>query len=50
MLYESADSYAQTKSFYIQNRRFEVRGGADGAYSDPYDDPYSAALEDPYDP
>lgn len=49
ILYESADSYEQTKSIYTQNRRFEVENGTAGAYSDPYDTPYSAALEDPYD-
>ncbi len=45
ILYESADSYAQTRSFYLQNRAFEVGGGSSDAYLDPYDTPY----EDPYD-
>lgn len=49
VLYESADSYAQAKSLYTQNRRFEVEGGSGGALSDPYDAPFSATLEDPYD-
>lgn len=45
-LYESADSYAQAKLLYIQNRRFELGQGADGAddseiYFDPYEDPYA---------
>ncbi len=49
ILYESADSYAQARSLYIQNRRFKVEGGTAGAYSDPYDSPYTDGLEDPYD-
>ncbi len=49
ILYESADSYAQAKSLYIQNRRFEIGDGSAGIYADPYDAPYSSALEDPYD-
>lgn len=47
LLYESADSYAQLRSLYLQNRRFELGGslldfgGEDGdLYSDPYADPY----------
>ncbi len=46
ILYESADSYAQTRLIYLQTRRFEL--GADVAdtaidpYLDPYDDPYEA--------
>ncbi|WP_197021983.1 VacJ family lipoprotein [Sulfitobacter sp. 20_GPM-1509m] len=49
ILYESADSYAQTRLIYLQNRRFELGSsvGADGG--DPYsDDPYSDIYEDPY--
>lgn len=42
VLYESADSYAQTRSIYLQNRRFEL-DGAGAAEEDPYLDPY-----DPY--
>jgi len=49
ILYESADSYAQAKSLYTQNRRFEVKGGSAGALSDPYDAPFSNTLKDPYD-
>lgn len=49
LLYESADSYAQARLLYLQNRRFELgRGaGADGAeasddtFIDPYEDPYA---------
>ncbi|MEO1138336.1 MAG: VacJ family lipoprotein [Pseudomonadota bacterium] len=49
ILYESADSYAQARSLYIQNRRFELGGGSAGGFADPYDDPYGALSEDPYD-
>ena len=41
VLYDSADSYAQTRLIYLQNRRFEVGGDAEDAYSDPYEDPYA---------
>ena len=52
VLYESADSYAQLRSLYLQQRRFEL-GGADIAYEDPYAnaDPAAAAeavAADPY--
>ncbi|WP_096787124.1 VacJ family lipoprotein [Rhodobacter sp. CZR27] len=43
VLYESADSYAQSRLLYLQNRRFELgqTGGADDVYIDPYaTDPY----------
>jgi len=57
VLYESADSYAQSRSLYLQNRRFRLGVGNENAYLDPYDDPYGAAEEtaddnpydDPYD-
>ena len=51
VLYESADSYAQSRSLYLQRRRFELggRNGAGDAYLDPYDDPYGTPNEDPYD-
>lgn len=41
ILYESADSYAQVRGLYLQNRRFKLRGttGTDD-YIDPYEDPY----------
>jgi len=52
VLYESADSYAQTRSAYLQNRRYELRGRAAGAeaYDDPYgaSDAYADPYEDPY--
>ncbi|WP_342776565.1 VacJ family lipoprotein [Tabrizicola piscis] len=48
ILYDSADSYAQARLLYLQNRRFELgqEGGAsaDGAEDDGFIDPY----EDPY--
>jgi phospholipid-binding lipoprotein MlaA len=48
ILYDSADSYAQARLLYLQNRRFELGqvGGptADGAEDDGFIDPY----EDPY--
>lgn len=48
ILYESADSYAQARLLYLQNRRFELGGGgaaADGEAG--FEDPYSD-FEDPY--
>jgi len=49
VLYDSADSYAQTRSTYLQTRRYQLGGGAGAA--DPYDDPYAAGdpYDDPYD-
>ena len=44
ILYESADSYAQSRSVYLQNRRFQL-GTTGDTVEDPYLDPY-----DPYDP
>lgn len=46
VLYDSADSYAQLRLLYLQNRRFELgqtAGGADAGFEDPYAD-----FEDPY--
>lgn len=52
ILYESADSYAQARVIFLQNRRFELEGSNDDPYfdpySDPYDDPYADLYEDPY--
>lgn len=45
ILYESADSYAQLRSLWLQKRRFELEGSGGDAYLDPYDSPF----EDPYD-
>ena len=49
VLYDSADSYAQARSLYLQNRRFKLGGSEGDAYVDPYEDPYGATYEDPYD-
>lgn len=38
VLYESADSYAQTRSIYLQNRRFELGQETDDFDFDPYED------------
>jgi phospholipid-binding lipoprotein MlaA len=61
VLYESADSYAQLRSLYLQNRRFELGGPTlgfdtaglgDDIYTDPYSDPASgnsvAPSADPF--
>ncbi|WP_089233544.1 MlaA family lipoprotein [Tropicimonas sediminicola] len=42
VLYDSADSYAQTRLIYLQNRRFELGRGevAEEDYFDPYEDIY----------
>ncbi len=44
ILYDSADSYAQSRLLYLQNRRFELGkatdAGPDDAFVDPYEDPY----------
>ena len=49
LLYESADSYAQLRLIYLQNRRYELGQNAgaagdaasDAGYIDPYEDPYA---------
>lgn len=45
ILYDSADSYAQARLLYLQNRRFTLSRGAgttsEDAYIDPYEDPYA---------
>lgn len=40
VLYESADSYAQAKLFYLQNRRHELGDINQDVYVDIYEDPY----------
>jgi phospholipid-binding lipoprotein MlaA len=40
ILYESADSYAQARILYLQNRRFELGQEAATDTFDPYEDPY----------
>ncbi len=58
VLYDSADSYAATRSIYLQNRRYKVGSVGSDAYLDPYDTAEgsraapaaaSANYEDPYD-
>lgn len=53
ILYESADSYAASRSLYLQNRRFKLGQGDEDTYLDPYDDPYGDpygdTAADPYD-
>lgn len=44
ILYDSADSYAQARLLYLQNRRFILARGAGTTSEDDYVDPY----EDPY--
>lgn len=44
LLYGSADSYAQSRLIYLQNRRFEL--GRDGEAG--YVDPYGEGFVDPY--
>jgi phospholipid-binding lipoprotein MlaA len=42
ILYESADSYAQSRLLYLQNRRFTLgQGSEDDDFVDPYEDPYA---------
>lgn len=40
LLYESTDSYRQSRSLYLQNRAFELGEANDSTTLDPYDDPY----------
>ncbi|MCJ7871092.1 VacJ family lipoprotein [Phaeobacter sp. J2-8] len=55
VLYDSADSYAQTRLLYLQNRRYEIGqtdvagagGGAGGEEIDPYAELYGGEI-DPY--
>lgn len=46
VLYESADSYAQARLLYLQNRRFELGDENAVDYDDPYADPYYDPYED----
>lgn len=42
VLYDSADSYAQARLLYLQNRRFELGQAAnESSFVDPYEDPYA---------
>lgn len=40
ILYDSADSYAQSRLIYLQNRRFELGADTEGSDIDPFEDPY----------
>lgn len=42
VFYESEDSYAQARLLYLQNRRFQLSGGAQQDYIDPYEDVYGS--------
>ena len=42
VLYGSADSYAQARLIYLQNRRYEL--GEEVEIFDPYEDPYGYSL------
>ena len=46
-MYESADSYAQARTIYLQNRRFELARDDEDAYLGLYDDPYATTGTDP---
>ncbi len=51
LFYNSADSYAQSRLIYLQNRRFELGQADEAGYVDPYADafavPYAAAPAAP---
>lgn len=46
ILYESADSYAQARLLYLQNRRFELGRGGGGEGTDALDDSFIDPYED----
>ena len=46
VLYESADSYAQTRILYLERRRYTLGIVVEEAYEDPYADPYFDPYED----
>lgn len=48
VLYDSADSYAQSRLIYLQSRRFELGGDGDAIYDDPYAIEAADPYEDPY--
>lgn len=51
LLYESADSYAQLRLLYLQNRRHQIaktKGSAGEESDDTFIDPYSDGFIDPY--
>ncbi len=45
VLYDSADSYAQARLIYLQNRRFKLGVEADDTFEDLYADPYIGPNE-----
>ena len=50
ILYDSADSYAQLRLFYLESRRFELSGQTSaGNPFDPYEDLYDEVYEGLYD-
>jgi len=40
ILYDSADSYAQARLLYLEQRRFQLQGPSEPEYFDPYEDLY----------
>ncbi|MEL6510240.1 MAG: VacJ family lipoprotein [Pseudomonadota bacterium] len=42
ILYDSADSYAQARVIYLQNRRFKLGVDSSGTDLDPFEDPYDS--------
>ena len=48
VLYDSADSYAQSRLIYLQSRRFALGRSGSPDYDDPYDFDTSDPYEDPY--
>ena len=50
ILYDSADSYAQLRLFYLESRRFQLSGqtSAENAF-DPYENLYEEVYEGLYD-
>ena len=50
ILHESADSYAQSRLFYLQNRKFKLnQQDPDGADHDPFENLYDEIYEELYD-
>lgn len=47
VLYESADSYAQSRLLYLQNRRFELGDAAGSDTPGTFVDPFADPFEDP---
>lgn len=42
LIYGSEDSYVQMRSLYLQNRRYELRGGTEDVHAEPAADPTEA--------